>query len=604
LKFETRSTLALALLVLSLPSQAQPAYTVSFGSSASFDTDLFIADSDGRDAKALVPHTGLDSNASFSADGQWIAFTSQRSGPSKIFRVHADGSGLEQITDGDAFDDQAAFSPDAKSIVFVSTRSGQADVWILDLTTHGLRNLTGSATGEFRPSWSADGRWIAFSTDRDPTAAPCQGDHPGMPAFVRVQSTSVYIVHPDGSGLRRVSDAERLAGTPRWSAGGSTLMFYDAAFQDACGSGTFRLGTEATQILSVDVGTGARRIVSAGPGAKAFPRALASGRVAYGRLGPRPSIVVEGAESAAGEFSAPDWSPVLGKVVFHREVESTHDLKIDPGVQQWRSRDALFALQRTNTAAVGCSFAPNGRRLVCAVLLAIVGTNGLTVADADGSNGRLVLEDPKKEVGGAAWSPDGEWIAFGSGAFFEGGNPTPTRVMLMHPDGTGLRALTGPDENCSSPTWSPDGKRIAYRYAMGARRGLAIVDVATGATRSLDTGSELATFPSWSPRGDWISFTSLRAGNYDVYVIHPDGTGVTRLTDAPGNDAHSSFSPDGEWIAFATARGGFKDESILRPLNFQPYGEIAVIRPDGSDLRVLTDNATEEGAPAWMPKRL
>ena len=174
---------------------------------------MFSSRIEGSNARALVAHAGLDSNASFSADGQWVAFTSQRSGPSKIFRVHTDGSGLEQITDGDAFDDQAAFSPDAKSIAFVSTRSGQADVWILDLATHGLRNLTSSATGEFRPSWSAHGQWIAFSTDRNPTAGPCLGGAPpgAMPALVRMQSTSVYIVHPDGSGLRRVSGPERLA---------------------------------------------------------------------------------------------------------------------------------------------------------------------------------------------------------------------------------------------------------------------------------------------------------------------------------------------------------------------------------------------------------
>lgn len=351
LRIQIGAILTVAFLVLApLRSEAQPAYTVSFGSSAAFDTDIFIADPDGRNARVLVAHPGLDSNASFSADGLWIVFTSQRSGPTKIFRVRADGSGLEQITDGDAFDDQAAFSPDGMSIVFVSTRAGQADIWMRNLTTHELRNLTNSALGEFRPSWSADGQWIAFSSDRDPTAAPCLGDPPGrMPPFVRVQSTSIYIVHPDGSGLRRVSDAERLAGTPRWSERGSTLLFYDAAFQDACGAGTFRTGAEATQILSVDVRTGTRETVSAGPGAKVFPRALADGRIAYGRLGLRPSIAVGQSESSSEAFNAPDWSPALDKLVFHREVESSHDLKIDPGVQPWRSGDALFALQRTPT---------------------------------------------------------------------------------------------------------------------------------------------------------------------------------------------------------------------------------------------------------------
>jgi Tol biopolymer transport system component len=596
----------LTLACLASPqSRAQAPYTVSFGSSAPFDTDIFISDADGRNAVPLVPHAGLDSNASFSADGRWIVFTSQRSGPTKIFRVHPDGSGLEQVTDGEAFDDQAAFSPDGTSIAFVSTRGGQADVWVLNLATKELRNVTNAASGEFRPSWSADGQWLAFSSDRDAPAAPCIGDDPRIaaPPFVRVQSTSIYVLHPDGSGLRRVSDLGRLAGTPRWSSTGSQVMFYDGAFADVCGAGTFRTGAEVTQIVSVDVGTGERRTVTTGPGDKAFPRTLADGRVAYGRLGVTPSIVVAGTENGTGSFAAPDWSPLLGKMVFHREVAAARNVKSDPGVQRWHSADPLFALQRTNSAAVACSFSRNGERLACEVSAFITGANGLTVANADGSNGKLIFEDAQKQVGGTAWSPDGEWIAFGFGAFFEGPNPTPTRVMLIRPDGSGLRALTSADENCSLPTWSPDGKRIAYRYAKGARRGLAILDVATGETHLLDTGSDHANFPSWSPRGDWISFTSLRDGNYDVYVIRPDGSGLRRLTTTPGNDAHSSFSPDGEWIAFATARGGFKDEAILTPLNFQAYGEIAVMRVDGSDVRVLTDNAAEEGAPAWVPTR-
>jgi Tol biopolymer transport system component len=79
---------------------------------------------------------------------------------------------------------------------------------------------------------------------------------------------------------------------------------------------------------------------------------------------------------------------------------------------------------------------------------------------------------------------------------------------------------------------------------------------------------------------------------------------LQRLTHSLGNDAHPAFSPDGERIAFSTARQGFKDEAVglLLSATFQPYGEIAVMRPDESDLRLLTDNSTEEGAPSWVPR--
>jgi Tol biopolymer transport system component len=168
-----------------------------------------------------------------------------------------------------------------------------------------------------------------------------------------------------------------------------------------------------------------------------------------------------------------------------------------------------------------------------------------------------------------------------------------------------LSALTTDSINAGMPSWSPNGKQVVFRRATGLKRNLYILDVATGAMRKLETGSDLDTFPTWSPRGDWIAFTSKRDGDYEIYRIRPDGTGLERLTRSPGNDAHPSISPDGEWIAFATARQGFKDEAVqlLLSATFQPYGEIAVMRIDGSDVRMLTDNSTEEGAPSWVPDR-
>jgi hypothetical protein len=34
--------------------------------------------------------------------------------------------------------------------------------------------------------------------------------------------------------------------------------------------------------------------------------------------------------------------------------------------------------------------------------------------------------------------------------------------------------------------------------------------------------------------------------------------------------------------------------------NLQSYGEIAVMRANGSDLRVLTDDQFEDGTPTWI----
>ena len=89
--------------------------------------------------------------------------------------------------------------------------------------------------------------------------------------------------------------------------------------------------------------------------------------------------------------------------------------------------------------------------------------------------------------------------------------------------------------------------------------------------------------------------------DYDIFTIRPDGTGRLRLTSAAGNDSHPAWSPDGQWIAFASARGGFKDEAALHPYNPQPYGDLYVMRADGSDLRQLTDTQFEDGTPTWIP---
>ncbi|MDQ6677483.1 MAG: hypothetical protein M3Z09_09330 [Acidobacteriota bacterium] len=586
-------------------SSASPAYKIAFQSFAPYNTDIFIAGRDGSNARPLVPDPALDYNASFSPDGQWIIFTSQRDGFAEIYRVKPDGSKLERLTDDRAFDDQGVLSPDGKSLAYVSSRSGQADIWVLDMITRKAHNISKHAAGDFRPAWSADGQWIAFSSDRDPSIKACPPTTaPGPAPFVTPQFTSIYMARPNGSGLRRITDASELAGTPHWAPDGTHLVFYSAAPDEVCKGGLL-FGTGLSQIVSVEWKTGERQTITTGTELKVFPRYVNAKEMAYQT---RAGIRFTGGLELAGDFEAPDWSPDHRSMVFHREVDRRPER--DRGVNSSPSLDPRFTLLRVPNAA---SFSPKGDRMV------YVGTNfggetrtgALVILAEDGSSRRVIYEGASNDdITFPVWSPLGDTILFGLGGFFQRSTIKPARLMSIRPDGTSLTPVTPGDANSGMPSWSPDGKQVVYRVTKGQTRGLYILDVAAGASRKLETGSDQDTFPSWSPRGDWISFTSKRDGDYEIYRIRPDGTGVQRLTHSPGKNAHATFSPDGEWIAFSTGRQGFKDEAIhlllASPfgLTFQPYGEIAVMRADGSDVRLLTDNSIEDGAPSWIPTKL
>ena len=92
------------------------------------------------------------------------------------------------------------------------------------------------------------------------------------------------------------------------------------------------------------------------------------------------------------------------------------------------------------------------------------GYNGLNLANPDGSNLRLLLQNKYKTMEGdlviveevygpAAWSPDGKKLLVNIG-YYEGGS----KGLINLSDNSLLR-FTGGDLCCSS-VWSPDGSRI------------------------------------------------------------------------------------------------------------------------------------------------
>jgi Tol biopolymer transport system component len=593
--------------------QAQEPYTIAYATFAPLNTAIFIANADGSDQRILVADAKEDANPSFSPDAGTVVFTSRRHGSADVFRIRTDGSGLERLTDDPAFDDQAVLSPDGRHMAFVSSRSGQADIWLLDLQTRQLRNVTNDPGGDYRPAFSPDGQWIAFTSDRGTAGARASTNF----FFAALQWTQIYVMRTDGSQVRRLTGATTSAGGAAWSPDGEAIAIYEAAPMDwLIHSRSFPSPPTSSQIARIELATLERTALTKGPGRKLTPQWLRDGRIAYVRSDTEEKPgqgyrsedywsegirFADGTNGPAGIFNGVQWSPNGRRIVFHRAVDAAPR----PAVETF-SRDQGFTLLRTGAFP---SFSPDGRQIVDTDSGFRIGKSAFPsehskvyIMSADGSNRRVLYESPSATAIGPSWSPTGERIAFGVGVVQTRPNQFgPGHIATIAPDGHGYTQVSPADgRNYQFPSWSPDGKRLVLRVASPTSKGLAILEVGSGRVTPLtsDLGSD--NLPAWSPKGDAILFTSNRDGDWELYSIRPDGTGLRRLTTSPGNDAHGAWSHDGQWIVFSSARGGFKDE-MARGGGGQPATDVFVMRPDGSDVRRLTDDAAEEGTVTFKP---
>ena len=214
-------------------------------------------------------------------------------------------------------------------------------------------------------------------------------------------------------------------------------------------------------------------------------------------------------------------------------------------------------------------WSPDGRRL------AFVRDDEIWVVEADGSRQTLVVGKP-----GAGreprWSPDGHRLAFlsrrrGWTQIWVIDAPVPRRGRpATEPKPPRPTVLTEPGLDVDAFEWSPDGTRIAVMAPRGPdveeSSQIAIVDVATGASRVVAGDGSMDVGARWLPDGSllytsdangWFQVVRLTADGHDRIVLtagdreHGEPGGVVGFVPLP--------SPDGSHFVHIEVHDGLQD---------------------------------------------
>jgi TolB protein len=303
----------------------------------------------------------------------------------------------------------ATFRGENGRIVFI--REGK--LFTIKPNSAGLRLLTPSGTDRASPTWSADGGRIAFTR------------------FMR-RGSAVFVVHADGSKLRRVSSFTRgFLSAAQWRPGSRQVVYTD-------------------YLADEDPVVGAIKLANAdGSGKKNL--------TGYRDLN-----------------NQPDWSPTGRQIVFERDAGGIPGGSGSSGGEIWVMRaDGSGATQLTNNAVLdeGPAWSPDGGRITFARTVP-GGPNGdlgadLWIMNPDGS-GETQLTAMTGFVEEPEWSPNGHRILF---ARMRASGPKGD-LFTVKSDGSDLKRIAtmrtgGP---LIDATWSPNSRRVLMRNPKGVLR--------------------------------------------------------------------------------------------------------------------------------------
>jgi TolB protein len=140
--------------------------------------------------------------AAWSPRGDMVAYDARRGGPD--WRIYFLGTADNQQYHVEIPGEQADWSPDGNYLVYRSGRENRQGIWVSNRDDSSRVQITAEGSDAF-PRWSPDGRKIAFHRDSG-------------------QNVDIYVMNPDGSHVRRLTDAPGPDTLPAWTPDGRIVF--------------------------------------------------------------------------------------------------------------------------------------------------------------------------------------------------------------------------------------------------------------------------------------------------------------------------------------------------------------------------------------------
>ena len=480
---------------------------------------------------------GSHRKASFSPDGQKIAFTNTVDGVPQVWiRNLVQGEPI-QITSGEDAANGPRWSPRDDQIVYTRRSQGTDSIWSVPPAGGAPHKVI---EGGRNPNWSWDGAQLVFERGYDVWTANADGsaqrkvegvpptDHllaDRMPTFspdgalIAFFQTSkgphgdYWVVPAEGGLARRLTFDDSFGGAPAWTPDGRFIVFPSQ-----------RAGS------------------------------LTLWRVPA--VGGEPEPVGGG----TGEDTDPEISRD-GRRLIYTNTRNNYMLTLtDPATGQQKE------LHQSRRDLVHPSFSPQGDKILF-FGVAEGGGLHLYVLNADGSN----LNQLTRGKGEQNVHP--QWSADGSAVYFYQHRPTSSfRKISLH-DGAITELARGWEWGThNNARVDPEGRRIIYtRLDKGQPAATMIRDVTTGGEAAF---TQLLRFVRWSHDGKFIAGTKVKGerSESELTVCPVDGGLCRALT----RGYYPLWSSDGRLIYFYKV-GSLRDGEQLWAISPDGVGERKIV---------------------------